>query len=104
MGEEKPRRKPSGFKPVAAPADESRNRPRAPTRAKPPGGIEMKTHLLAVTAAALAAVLSYVDVAAAASGAYSAGQVAGKVFLAVLIVAVVVSLVRRVRAGSGAGG
>jgi hypothetical protein len=64
----------------------------------------MKTHLLAVSAAAIAAVLSYVDVAAAASGAYSAGQVTGKIFLAVLVVAVVVAIVRRARAGSSTGG
>jgi hypothetical protein len=77
---------------------------RAPVRAGPLGGTWMKTHLLAVTTAALAAVLSYVDVAAAASGAYAAGQVTGRIFLVVLVVAVVVAIVRRVRAGSGARG
>jgi hypothetical protein len=64
----------------------------------------MKTSLIATVAAALTAVFAYVDVAAAASGAYSAGQIAGKVFLAVLAVLVVVALVRRVRARSNAEG
>jgi hypothetical protein len=60
----------------------------------------MKTSLFAIVAAALSAVFAYVDVAAAASGAYSAGQVAGKGFLAVLAVLLVVALVRRVRTRS----
>jgi hypothetical protein len=64
----------------------------------------MKTSLLAIVAAALTAVFAYVDVAAASSGAYSAGQVAGKVTLAVLAVLLVVALVRRVRARSNTEG